>query len=519
MLDEPIDRRTFMVRAGTVGAVAASGGLGALLEACQSSTSTVSTSSGPPVRGGTLTVATVDTPVNLDPQDLQLYSSIQVYDNIFAKLVELDADFKFIPALASKWTQDDEKTWTLDLVENAFFHNGDPVTADDVRFTFQRIPDHALSGFMPAWPVEVLGPHRVRFHLPAPYGPFLMTLATFSNIVSQKAVTAANPKTKPVGSGPYRMVEWVQNDHVTLERWDKHFEAGKPYLDRVIMKAIGDDSVRLTGLQTGELGWIQRVPLQRVEELQKSNQVRPSAARPYLPDMINLNTTRPPFNDRRVRQALAWAIDRKEIAKLVYFDQAVAATEAVSSPNPLFSNVDPYKGAPDPDRAKSLLKQAGVSDLRIAFAGQPNVTTQVRTGEVLKSQLAKAGINMEIQNYAPAQWFDAWLGHNYDITTSYWSITNDPVYLYSPITGSKSPFNVTGLNSQRIDDALSKYYATIDPKARNSAYADLVRAVSEEAAVIFIDNELQQYWTRSNVFGATPLPHLDIRLADMWLKR
>jgi peptide/nickel transport system substrate-binding protein len=314
------------------------------------------------------------------------------------------------------------------------------------------------------------------------------------------------------------MVEWVQNDHVTLERWDKYFKSDRPYLDRVVMKAIGDDSVRLTGLQTGELGWIQRVPLQSVSQLKNSNQIKATAARPYLPDFINLNATRPPFNDVRVRRAVAWAIDKKEIAKLVYFDQAVPATEAVSRPNPLYSGLDPYAGAPDPDGAKSLLKQAGASNLNVVFAAQPNVTTQVRTGEVLKAQLAKAGINMTIQNYAPAQWFDAWLGHKYDVTTSYWSLTNDPVFLYNPLTKSSSPFNVTGLKSSRIDQSLKKYYATIGQQTRKAAYQDLVRAVAEEAALIFIDNEFQQYWMQPKVFGSAPLPHLDIRLESMWVQ-
>ena len=142
----------------------------------------------------------------------------------------------------------------------------------------------------------------------------------------------------------------------------------------------------------------------------------------------------------------------------------------------------------------------------------------MRTGEVLKAQLAKAGIKMTIQNYAPAQWFDAWLGHKYDVTTSYWSLTNDPVFLYNPLTKSSSPFNVTGLKSVRIDQAIKKYYGTIDEKARKAAYQDLVRAVADEAALIFIDNEFQQYWMQPKVFGSSPLPHLDIRLESMWVQ-
>ena len=142
------------------------------------------------VRGGRAVFATVDKPVNMDPADAQLYSSMQVYQNIFHKLVNVDADFEFIPGLASKWTQEDDKTWTLDLVDNAVFHNGEPFTADDVKFSFERLPEHANGIFVNAWKeTEVLDPHRVRFHLSQPYGAVLATLAAIGDMVNEKAVT------------------------------------------------------------------------------------------------------------------------------------------------------------------------------------------------------------------------------------------------------------------------------------------------------------------------------------------
>ena len=261
--------RSFNARG--LGILTASGGLSALLSACggndeEAAATTAAAENA--VRGGRAVFATVDKPVNMDPADM-LYSSMQVYQNIFHKLVNVDADFKFIPGLASKWTQDDDKTWTLDLVDNAVFHNGEPFTADDVKFSFERLPEHANGIFVNAWKeTEVLDPHRVRFHLSQPYGAVLATLAAIGDMVNEKAVTAADPKLKPVGTGPYQMTEWIKDDHITLERWDKFFKPDKPYLDEVVFRAIGDESVRLTGLQTGELDWIQRVPAQRVGKLE-----------------------------------------------------------------------------------------------------------------------------------------------------------------------------------------------------------------------------------------------------------
>ena len=514
-----IDRRTFVHRAGALGALTASGGLTALLSACggDDTQEAGATTAGAAVRGGRAVFATVDKPVNMDPADAQLYSSMQVYQNIFHKLVNVDADFSFVPGLASKWTQDDEKTWTLDLVDNAVFHNGEPFTADDVKFSFDRLPEHANGIFVQAWKeTEVLSKNRVRFHLSQPYGPVVATLAAIGDMVNEKAVTSADPKLKPVGTGPYQMTEWVTDDHITLQRWDQFFKADKPYLDEVVFRAIGDESVRLTGLQTGELDWIQRVPAQRVEEVESMSGISSSEGKPYLPDMVMFNCSKPPFNDPRVRQAVAWLVDREEIVNLVWFGTAVAATEAVSPPSPWHSGENPYEGGPDPEKAKSLLKQAGQENLRITFAGQPQVATQVRTGEVLRSQLAKGGIEMRIQNYEPAQWFEQLATKKYDLTSTYWSATLDPAHLYFPIGYSKSPWNFPANQNAKIDAALEKFAFTTDEAVRKSVYPDVVTAVAEDAPIIFLTNEIQRYWTQDNIAGAAPLPSLEIRAEDVW---
>jgi peptide/nickel transport system substrate-binding protein len=512
-----IDRRTFLRRTGGLALAAGLGG-GALRTAGDAFGAPLAT--GKPQRGGKLTLAIVDQPVNMDAADGELYSSIEVYDNIFSKLIEVTPDFKFIPNLATKWTQEDAKTWTLDLVDNAVFHNGQPMTAADVKFTFDRLRSHPDGVFFSAWKrTEVVNKHRVRFHLANPYGAFEASLAGFSEIMNEKAVKAANPKLHPVGTGPFRLKQWVQNDHVTLERWPKYFKHGKPYLDEVTFRSIGDDTVRLTGLQTGQIDWIQQVPAQQYTSLLHSSQIASSPGKPYLPYFIVLNCSRPPFNDVRVRQAIAWAVDRKEFEALLWYGTAVTATEAVSPPSPWYTGVNPYKDGPDPDRAKSLLKKAGHSNLTISYLGQPNVVSQERTGEILKAQLAKAGIKMNIDNYAPAQYFEKFGSKKYDLTSTYWSATLDPAHLYFPMTHSGSPWNFPGIKSKRIDQALEKFTYTNDQKARKAAYPDVVRAVAEEAPVIFLTNQIQRYWFKPTVHGSQPLPSIEIRLEDMWLQR
>jgi peptide/nickel transport system substrate-binding protein len=518
--DGSFDRRTFLRRTGAMGTLLAAGGGATLAAGCGGGSQTAGTPSpaGTPVAGGRAVLATVDKPVNLDPADGQLYPSMQIYQNIFHSLIEVDEDFEFGPGLAQEWTQEDEKTWTFQLVDNAVFHNGEPFTAADVAYTFNRLKEHPLGIFTGAFDrVEQLGKHRARIHLSRPYGALEATLSAIVEIVNKKGVESGNPKVAPVGCGPYRLKEWVQDDHVTLERWDKFFKPGKPYLDEVVFRAIGEDGVRLTGLETGELDWIQRVPPQRMTELAKSSTIRSSPGKPYNPCMIWLNCTRPPFDDARVRQAVAWAIDRTEIRKLVWFDTAaVSATEAVSPPSPWYTGENPYESGPDLDKARALLREAGHERLEIEFVGQPSASVQIRIAQVLRSQLAKIGIDIRIQPNEVAQFFERLSKHDFDMTTSYFAPTVDPSHLYYTVCSTKAPFNFTGYSSKRADELLEQFTFSADQDARKALYPELVRTIAEDAPVIFLGNEVQNYWTRPDVAGAKTLPSMKIRVEDLW---
>ena len=219
--------------------------------------------------------------------------------------------------------------------------------------------------------VEAVGPYQVRFHLNRPWGPFLATLTQTTEIVNEKALQAKDPKLFPVGTGPYRFVEWVKDDHVTLERWDKYFRPSQPYIDRIIFNAPADDTVRLTGLQTGRFNWIQTVPPQRIPELERARDMKSSPGRPYFPFFFMLNASRPPLGDKRIRQAISWALDRSEIVKLVYYGSHVVTAEPTPEPSPWATGVNAHKGGPDLARAKQLLSDAGIGS---GLVITPNVT-------------------------------------------------------------------------------------------------------------------------------------------------
>jgi peptide/nickel transport system substrate-binding protein len=478
----------------------------------------------PPQPGGTIVAATIDKPVNMDPAFAELYSSMQVYQNVFNKLVYVDADYNFIPGLAKSWTQIDPVTWDFELFDNAYFHNDEHFTSRDVAFTIERIFDPNLAApnavFLRAIDhVETQGDYKVRFILKHPWGSFLNDLAAVLEIVNEKAIASKDPRLEPVGTGPFRFVEWVKDDHITLEKWTKYHIPDRPYLDRVIFKAIADDTVRLTGLQTGELQWAMQIPLQKVEELKANDtdEIKVTVGKPYLPDHIYLNASKPPFNDVRVRQAIAWCVDRQQIVKVAFFGQAVPATEPVYDGNPYYSGVNLWSDGPDYERAKALLKEAGAEGLKFTFDGQPQVPTQVKTAQVLQQQLKNAGIEMEIQNYESGEWITRLFTKEYTATVSYWSATLDPAHFLYPGLLSTSPWNITGYGTPEMDAALDAFAMETDFEKRKAAYKALIELYQRDAPLIPLDNQIQQYWVRTNVYGMTPLPSMEIRMEPVYI--
>jgi peptide/nickel transport system substrate-binding protein len=476
-----------------------------------------------PKSGGTLTAATIDKPVNMDPAYGELYSSIQVYDNVFAKLVNLGRDYTILPGLAKAWQQLDDTTWEFELVDNAVFHNDEPFTAADVKYTFDRLFELAAPNtvfFAPYEGIEIVDDYKIQIITKPNWGGLPLALAAFSEIVNQKGIEENDPKQMPIGCGPYRFAEWVKDDHITLQRWDKYFKPSQPYLDTIVFRAISDDTVRLTGLQTGELNWIEQVPLQRVEELKASTDIKANPEGEFFPDMLLLNTSKAPFDKVEVRQAIQWLINREAIAQLVWFGQATASSEAVSPSHPFYSGVNVYEGGPDVDRAKALLAEAGFPDgLTIKFAAQPQVPTQPRVGELLQQMLAPAGINLEVESFESARWFEELATQRYEMTVTYWSASADPGdHCYYPLSHSSSPWNFAFFDdSPELDAALETFRFTLDPEARQQAYNEVVRLHQEQSPEIFMVNFKRTYWTQPNVNGVETLPTLELRMEDAWI--
>jgi peptide/nickel transport system substrate-binding protein len=517
-----MNRRVFLRRAGTVGLVVPS--LGAILAACSSdgdsTSATGATTAGEIKPGGTLTGALTGEPDTLDPATSTIYTGAQVYDNVFSKLIDIDTNGEFVGVLATGWDAPDETTWVFDLQDGVTFHNGEPFTADDVVYTFERILDpQTASSYAPLYDaidsIEATSPTQVTFHLKSSFGPFLSNLANNGEIVNQKAIEAADPARNPVGTGGFEFVEWAQGDHVTLRKYDGYFRDDRPYLDEITFRFLLVNQGRIDSLRSGELDWVDAVPLQSLSSLTEDSAFNyvtsPTAG---IPDYLALNTQQPPFDDKLVRQAVYLAIDREQIRQVAYFGAGETGIEEVPTGSSWFDGAGVVQ--PDLDKARSLLQQAGLGDgLTVEYLGLPQYPELLKTGEVVRDQLREVGITMDIKQVDVSVWFDAFVKGNYQITSAYQERTIDPDNFYALVLRTGGVINTTGYSNPEMDDLIDQARTETDDAARMDLYRQVRQITFDDAPIIFVHYETINYLMNNNVTGSTVNPTLELRMENV----
>jgi peptide/nickel transport system substrate-binding protein len=494
-----------------------------VLAACGGSTSPGSGAAAGAIKdGGDLRVALTGEPDVLDPATSSIYTGAQVYEGIFSKLIDMDTEGAFVPDLATSWKQDDPKTWTFKLVDNATFHNGEKFTSADVVYTFERILDpktaSAYAGlYSQVDTVEATDPTTVVFHLKQAFGPFLTNLAANGEIVNQKAIESADPARKPVGTGPFQFVEWVQGDHLTVKKNPTYFKKGKPHVDSVTYKFLANDQSRIDALSAGEIDWADAVPLQQVPTLSKDPRftyvTSPTAG---IPDYLAMNTTKAPFDDVKVRQAFALALDRSEIKKVAYLGTGEDGLAEVPTGSTWYDDSNVFASKPDIAKAKALLAEAGFADgLKVEYLGLSQYPELLKTGQVVREQLKKIGVDMTIKAVEVSVWYDQFSKKDYALTSAYQERTIDPDNFYSLVLKSGGPINSTGYANPAADALISKAAASSDEATRKASYQELRGLVTEDAPLVFTHYETLNYLMNKNVTGSKITPTLSLHLEDV----
>lgn len=356
----------------------------------------------------------------LDPQQQDEGPTNSVCSNIYDSLVNRKADMSIIPGLAEKWEQKDALTWVFQLRKNVTFHNGDPFTADDVVFTFERFKKQKVAGDIVSSiaGVKKIDNHTVEITTKTPYASFLTTMVKVF-IINKNYVTKVGDQEfnlKPVGTGPYKFKEWVKEDHITLEAYDKYW-GGVSDLKTVVFRPISNEATRTAALMSGEVNLITDVPVRDADMIKKNNKVKlvglPSLRLIYLTVDVTREKTpaidlpKNPLTDARVREALRISIDYDSIVKNVMNGRAYVAAQG--NPKPVLGYVDGLTAPKyDPERAKKLLAEAGYPNGFTVKFDSPNnrYVNDFKVAEAIAGQLSKVGINATLNLMPKSIFFD-----------------------------------------------------------------------------------------------------------------
>jgi ABC-type transport system substrate-binding protein len=353
------------------------------------------------VSGGTVTYAAGADPDRLDPANAESNPSEAVNRMMYENLAKFDEKLNIVPGLATKWEQSkDGMTWTFFLRKGVKFHDGTAFNSEAVKVFIERMigpekPSRAGLYVPFVNSVEIVNDYTIKIHLKTPFAFFLNNLAhSASGIISPTALKTHGKDIvrKPVGTGPFKFVEWIHGDHITLVRNDDYW-GGKPNLDKIIIKTVKEDSARVMMLQSGDAHLIVRIPPEDVPRLEKDAKIKLDSTETLRALYIGINCFKKPFTDVRVRQALNYAVDKEAIVKNIYQGRALASSGIVA---PLTTGYFPIQGySYDPEKAKKLLAEAGYPNGFKAklWSPQGRYPKDFEMAQVVQQQLKKVGID------------------------------------------------------------------------------------------------------------------------------
>ncbi len=450
---------------------------------------------------GNLIAAIAGEPDQLDPQKTSAYFSFEVLENVFDTLVEPDADLTMRPALAQSWeTSPDQLVWTFRLRSGVTFHDGSPLTAADVVYSYRRIIDEKLANADKLSAVTDIGApdeHTVRITVAHPTPNLLTNLGGFKGmaIVQRRNVEDGQIATHPVGTGPFAFVARKSGDSITL-RANARYWAGAPKIPGVTFRFISEPSTALSALQAGEIDWTDAVPAQRVGQLRNDDSlhlaVTPSNDYWYLA----LNQARAPWNDVRVRQAVAYAIDRPSIVQATSYGTAQANQLAIPEGNPWFVPYDRYRR--DIEESRRLLQQAGAAPKTMDVLVTTEYPQTVTAAQVIADNLAPLGITANIRTVDFATWLDEQNSGHFDMLMMGWlgNIDPDDFYYAQHHTGGAS--NAQKFSDPRVDALLDAGRTQTDRQARKDDYARAATLIADEVSYIYLYNPaVIQAWSPS----------------------
>lgn len=412
---------------------------------------------------------------------------------MFDTLVRRNDKLQIEGALAESWKNIDPVTWEFKLRKGVKFHDGSELTAADVKFSFDRMIDpqlnlHVRSFVATIIRAEVVDSGTIRLITREPDVLLPIRLA-FGFVVPERAFKAAGPEAfgkRPIGSGPFKIVEWVKDERVVMEA-NKEYWGGAPKVDRLIWKPITEASTRMAALKTGQVDIVTHVPAQEVGPIKANANLRVMPVRSNRVTFLGFDTFHPPFNNVLLRQAVNYAVDVDSITKKLLGDFAVRTLLAPDMYFGVDSTAKPYPY--DPKRAKQLLAKAGYPNgLRITIeasrAGMTENDTEIV--QAVAGELAKVGITSDIRTQEYGGFVDRWLSK--DVRGMYlWSF-GGPWLDMDALMGAHFDSKRRALyyNRPDLDALITEARGSFSTPRRLALYKQITRIIKNDAPWLFL---------------------------------
>jgi peptide/nickel transport system substrate-binding protein len=466
--------------------------------------------------GGVLTTAIEADPITIDPAFTSGLPGRRTGRAVFDALIDLDQQGQPIPALAERWETPDPKTYVLHLRKGVKFHDGTDFNAEAVKFHFDRHlnPDTKSlrrGELAQVEEVAIQDSHAVKITLKAPFAPFLYALFDWSAfIASPTAVQKLGQEfgVKPVGTGPFRFVEYAKDQHTIVERNPDYWDAGKPSLDRIVFRPIPVDSTRLTELRSGGVQIAEDLPYQDVQRMRAMSEIVLSEKNGFRFEFLAFQTQKQPYGaNRAFRQALNWALDREAIHAGVYFGTGSIGYDPFL-PGTAFHDPNYQPFTRDVAKAKQLLDSAGLpSPLEFTLYVGPDPVVQ-KKAQIIQANYGEVGVGVKIEPEDSSASTERMLGSNFDLYVGrWWGYRPDPDLYLTTLVHSTGSNNYSKYANPETDRILDEARSEASLEKRVALYRRLAPILSEDAANIY-------YHYGANFKGLSPAVRGFVHMQD-----
>jgi len=465
--------------------------------------------------GNDLIVAIQSDPSGLDPHTVTDRAAGIAIENLYNSLLTYTENYgEYAPSLAKSYeVSDDGLEYTFTLEEGVKFHSGNDLTSEDVKYSLERIKDSGVraSQVDKIASIETPDDYTVVITLESQYAPFLTYLANPLNAIVDHAVAEENEgdlTSVDAGSGPFKLTEWNVGSAVKMEAFDEYWEDGKPQVDTLELRTIADETSRAAALRNGEIHMIIDAMDVELAVLQNADGVVLETIPGTFWEYVGMNCESENLKDARVRQAIAYAIDRQAINMAVKMGNATVLTEADVPPTHEYFGGDEIYTERDVEKAKALLEEAGVEEgsITLNFTVGSDWQYQVDAATMVKQQLAEIGIECNIQALESGIFFDGLNAGDFDLTVVGWSgFVDIDEYLYNLFT-TDGAYNQQNYSNPEVDELLEKGRVTIDETERKEIYKEAQKLIAEDAPMAFLYMNSFTVAMRSNVLGYTVHP-------------